>query len=191
MFGFFKVTELTGEDAQDTAFIAKVESQMNASIKGTLYLPPYLRPNQCNIAEGSVVWGCLDEVTGRGCAMFGKDDADFGYFYDANIQIRQNLSVTGNAAIGGDSSVNGNSAVSGNMTAGGNVTAVDCRITIAALQVPNPDWVDDGNQTDPDAHGEPRYNTVPAAVSSLAQHTHTCAAPGSPTTPPIPTPIPS
>lgn len=188
--GFYIVTELTGEDAQGAAFMAKVKSQMNAAIRGTLYLPPYLRPNQCNIAPDSVLFGCLDEVTGRGFAMFGKDDADFQYFMDANLQIKQNLSVVGNTAIGGDASVGGDSTVTGDMTAAGNVTAADCRISIAALQWPNPEWVDDGNQTDTDAGGHPRYIKKPAAVSSLAQHTHTCAAPGSPTTPPIPTPIP-
>lgn len=91
--GFYIVTELTGEDAQGAAFMVKVKSQMNAAIRGTLYLPPYLRPNQCNIAPDSVLFGCLDEVTGRGFAMFGKDDADFQYFMDADIDIRKTLNV--------------------------------------------------------------------------------------------------
>lgn len=93
MFGFFVVTELNGEDAQGAAFLAKVKSQMNEAIRGTLYLPPYLRPNQCNIETDSVVWGCLDEVTGRGFAMFGKDGADFGYFFNADIEIQKTLTV--------------------------------------------------------------------------------------------------
>ena len=91
--GFYIVTELTGEDAQGAAFMAKVKSQMNAAIRGTLYLPPYLRPNQCNIAADSVLFGCLDEITGRGFAMFGKDDADFQYFMDADVDIRKTLNV--------------------------------------------------------------------------------------------------
>lgn len=98
-FGFYIVTDLTGEDAQGAAFMAKVKSQMNEAIKGTLFLPPYLRPNQCNIAADAVVWGCLDEVTGRGFAMFGKDDADFGYFFNADIEIQKTLTVNGATAI--------------------------------------------------------------------------------------------
>ena len=98
-FGFYIVTDLTGEDAQGAAFMAKVKSQMNEAIKGTLFLPPYLRPNQCNIATDAVVWGCLDEVTGRGFAMFGKDDADFGYFFNADIEIQKTLTVNGATAL--------------------------------------------------------------------------------------------
>ena len=196
--GFYIVTELTGEDAQGAAFMAKVKSQMNAAIRGTLYLPPYLRPNQCNIAADSVLFGCLDEVTGRGFAMFGKDDADFQYFMDANLQIKQNLSVVGNTAIGGDAniggneSVSGNSSVSGNMTATGNITGADCRVTLAGgeFELPNPDWQDDGRQTDPDINGQPRYKKqqIASMVSSLANHTHTCAV--GPTSTPVPVPIP-
>lgn len=97
--GFFIVEKLDGEDAQGAAFMAKVKSQMNEAIKGTLFLPPYLRPNQCNIATDAVVWGCLDEVTGRGFAMFGKDDADFGYFFNADIEIQKTLTVNGATAL--------------------------------------------------------------------------------------------
>ena len=95
MFGFFVLKSLDGKDAQGASFLAKVESQMTPGIRGTLFLPPYLRPNQCNIAAGSVVWGCLDEVTGRGFAMFGKDGADFQYFFDADIQVKKTLTVNG------------------------------------------------------------------------------------------------
>lgn len=190
MIGFFIVDELQEKDAQGAPFVARVHSEMNDEIRGALYLPPFMRPNQCNIVGGSKVYGVLDDVTGRGFAIFGTDDADFGYFLDANIQIKQNLSISGDAAIGGNSSVNGDSNISGNLTATGNITGADCRITLAKMSLPNPAWVDDGKQTDPDAAGHPRFISKPAAVSSLASHTHTCAAPGAPTTPPIPTPLP-
>ncbi|MBQ9241650.1 MAG: hypothetical protein IJ165_00230 [Proteobacteria bacterium] len=196
--GFFIVEQLDGEDAQGAAFMAKVKSQMNEAIKGTLFLPPYLRPNQCNIAADSVLFGCLDEVTGRGFAIFGQEDADYQYFMDASLQIKQNLSVVGNAAIGGDASVGGNesvsgdSQVSGNVTATGNVTGADCRVTLAGgtFMLPNPAWEDDGQQSDPDAHGEPRYKEqhIAGMVSSLANHTHTCAV--GPTSTPVPVPLP-
>ena len=97
--GFYVVTELTGEDAQGAAFMAKVKSQMNAGIRGTLFLPPYLRPNQCKIDADSVVFGCLDEVTGRGFAIFGQDDADYGYFMDANLELQKTLTVNGATAL--------------------------------------------------------------------------------------------
>ena len=61
--GFFIVEQLDGEDAQGAAFMAKVKSQMNEAIKGTLFLPPYLRPNQCNIAADSVLFGWKPQRT--------------------------------------------------------------------------------------------------------------------------------
>lgn len=190
MIGFFTIDSF--ENPTDSAGFqtrANVSNKMDMNLKGVLYLPPYLRKSQCNISEGDSVFGIIDDVSGLGAAICGIDGSDFQYFFDADIQIKQNISIIGNAAIGGNSTVNGDSDVSGNVTASGNVTSNDCRITIAAMQIPNPNWTDDGSQTDPDSHGNPRYILKPAAVSSLAQHTHTCAAPGSPTTPPIPTPI--
>ncbi len=190
MFGLWKVTSLSDGDSAGAERIADVVSCMNGNIEGTVYLPPYLRPNQCGIAAGSVVVGYVDDVTGKGAAFCGIDEADYGYFMNADVQFRQNMSVVGNAAIGGDASIGGGVTASGDATVTGNVSAADCRVMMAAVQIPNPEWVDDGHGTDPDAHGQARYITQPACVSSLAAHTHTCAAPGSPTTPPIPTPIP-
>lgn len=86
---FFIVEQLDGEDAQGAAFMVKVKSQMNAAIKGTLFLPPYLRSNQCNIAADSVLFGCLDEIIGKGFAIFGQEDADYQYFLDADLEIRK------------------------------------------------------------------------------------------------------
>lgn len=95
MVGFFTIVEFIGDD--DVAGFkvqAKVKSQMNENIIGFLWLPPYLRQGQSNIDKGSTVWGILDEVTGIGCAMMGIGDADFGYFYDADIQVKKKLDVT-------------------------------------------------------------------------------------------------
>ena len=94
MVGFFTIVEFIGDD--DVAGFkvqAKVKSQMNENIIGFLWLPPYLRQGQSNIDKGSTVWGILDEVTGLGCAMLGIGDADFGYFYDADIQVKKKLTV--------------------------------------------------------------------------------------------------
>lgn len=94
MFGYFIIQSLEGNDAQGAAFRAKVKSQMENGISGELYLPPYMRTNQSNIKAGSVVYGYLDETTGIGAAFYGADDADFKYFFDADINIKQSLTVT-------------------------------------------------------------------------------------------------
>ena len=86
MFGLWKVTSLSDKDSAGAERIADVVSCMNGSIEGTLYLPPYLRPNQCGIAEGSVVVGFIDNATGKGAAFCGIDEADYGYFMDADVQ---------------------------------------------------------------------------------------------------------
>lgn len=96
MIGFFSVKGLVGEDHAGTPTQVTVSSQMDAGIEGTLYLPPYLRPAQCGIHAGSIVYGVMDDVTGLGVALMGIDDADFGYFFDADIQIKKNLEVTEN-----------------------------------------------------------------------------------------------
>lgn len=96
MFGYFIIQSLEGNDAQGAAFRAKVKSQMDNGISGELYLPPYMRPNQSNIKAGSVVYGYLDETTGVGAAFYGADDADFMYFFDADIEINKTLTVKDN-----------------------------------------------------------------------------------------------
>lgn len=100
MIGFFTVIELTGdEDAAGFKVQAKVKSQMNENILGILWLPPHLRQGQSNIDADSTVWGILDEISGIGCAMMGIGDADFGYFYDADIQVKKKLTVDGATAL--------------------------------------------------------------------------------------------
>lgn len=198
MFGLWKIKALSDNDAQDAPRLADVVSCMNEAIEGVLYLPPYLRPNQCNIAVDSVVVGFLDDVTGKGAAFCGLDDADYGYFLDAPLHIKKTLSVVGNTTVGGDmtitgdETVSGSSTITGDVTASGNITGADCRVTLAggSFELPNPEWVDDGQGSDPDAHGQPKNKTqtITAMVSSLANHTHTC--PVGPTSTPVPVPIP-
>ena len=96
MIGFFTIVEFMGDDdAAGFKVQAKVKSQMNENIIGVLWLPPHLRQGQSNIDVDSTVWGILDEVSGLGCAMMGIGDADFGYFYDADIQVKKKLTVDG------------------------------------------------------------------------------------------------
>lgn len=100
MIGYFIVTEFTGkDDAAGYKVQAKVKSKMNENILGVLWLPPHIRQGQSNIDVDSIVWGILDEVSGLGCAMMGIDDADFGYFYDADIVIKKKLDVDGSASL--------------------------------------------------------------------------------------------
>lgn len=94
MIGFFKIKSLsTKKDSAGASILAVVSSQMDENITGDLYLPPYLRQTQSNISVGDVVFGIIDEVAGIGAALCGLDDADFGYFFDADINIKQNLKV--------------------------------------------------------------------------------------------------
>ncbi len=93
MFGLWKIKKLYDEDSAGAARIADVVSCMNEAIEGSLYLPPYLRQNQCGIDVDAVVVGYLDDVTGKGAAFCGLDDADYGYFLDADIEIKKTLKV--------------------------------------------------------------------------------------------------
>lgn len=94
MIGFFIIQSFSdNKDLQGFPVSASVKSDMDDRISGTLFLPPYLRAGQCGIKSGSVVFGVMDDTTGFGAAIFGKDDADFGYFFDADIKIKKSLSV--------------------------------------------------------------------------------------------------
>jgi ribonucleotide reductase alpha subunit len=95
MIGYFKIKSLSDTDSASAYRQATVESTMDSGIEGTLFLPPYLRQNQCTINTGSIVFGVLDDVSGLGVALYGKD-CDFGYFFDADILIKKNLTVTNN-----------------------------------------------------------------------------------------------
>lgn len=199
MFGMWKIKALKDNDSRNAARVAEVVSCMNEAIEGELYLPPYLRPNQCEIETDCVVIGFLDDVTGKGAAFCGLDKADYGYFLNTSLQIKENLSVVGKATIGdaltveGEADLKADAKIGGDVNATGNVTGADCRVTIAggSFEVPNPAWVDDGQGTSPDAQGNPKNitQTISGCVSSLANHTHTCAV--GPTSTPVPVPLPA
>lgn len=97
MFGYFKIVSLSDKeedkDKAGASRIADVKSMMNENILGYLYLPPYLRDNQCDSLVGSVVVGYLDDVTGLGAAFCGINDADWGYFIDADVKIKKKFEV--------------------------------------------------------------------------------------------------
>lgn len=95
MIGYFIVHKFIGE--KDSAgFDSKilVASKFDMNIRGELYLPPYLRKSQSNIAVGDTVFGIMDNVTGLGVALHGMNMADFRYFFNADISIGKSLTVT-------------------------------------------------------------------------------------------------
>lgn len=94
MIGFFKIKAFGNDkDLQGFSTSASVCSDMDSRIEGTLFLPPYLRKGQCNISEGSKVFAVMDDTTGFGVALYGVDGADFGYFFDADIDVKKSLKV--------------------------------------------------------------------------------------------------
>lgn len=96
MFGIFTVQKIQGEiDSNGFYTQILVKSDMNNSIEGELYLPPYLRQAQCGISIGSKVVGYLDDVSGLGCAFVGLGDADFQYRVDSNFSMNGDFSITG------------------------------------------------------------------------------------------------
>lgn len=95
MIGYFEITEfLDGEDAAGAPFRARAKGVPDSGKVADLYLPPYLRKTQCGIGAGSRVFGIVDDVSGLGAALFGEDGADFGYYFDADMQIKKGLTVT-------------------------------------------------------------------------------------------------
>lgn len=95
MIGYYIVEGFTGEkDSAGYDTQIKAANKMDMNIKNILYLPPYLRKSQCNIAIGDTVFGIVDDITGIGCALFGESSADFKYFFDANVTIKKNLTVS-------------------------------------------------------------------------------------------------
>lgn len=96
MIGFWIVEKFDGDD--DSAgfkTVVRAHNSMNDAIKALLFLPPYMRRSQCNISIGSKVFGVSDDATGFGAAICGVGDADFGYFFDAEMRIKKDLKVTG------------------------------------------------------------------------------------------------
>lgn len=92
--GFFKIIKFLdeGKDAQGYQTRALVESCMTAEWQCILYLPPYLRKVSTSIDVGSVVFAIADSVIGKGCALY-SEDADFSYFWNADVTINKTLTV--------------------------------------------------------------------------------------------------
>ena len=92
--GFFKIVKFLdeGKDSQGYQTRAIAESCMVSEWKCVLYLPPYLRKVSSSIDVGSIVFGISDSVIGKGCALY-SEDADFSYFWNADVTINKTLTV--------------------------------------------------------------------------------------------------
>lgn len=92
--GFFKIVKFLdeGKDSQGYQTRAIAESCMVAEWQCVLYLPPYLRRVSSSIDVGSVVFAIADSVIGKGCALY-SEDADFSYFWNADVTINKTLTV--------------------------------------------------------------------------------------------------
>ena len=92
--GFFKIVKFLdeGKDAQGYQTRALAESCMVSEWQCILYLPPYLRKVSSSIDMGSVVFGVADSVIGKGAALY-SEDADFSYFWNADVTINKTLTV--------------------------------------------------------------------------------------------------
>lgn len=107
MFGEFIVLSI-GEPNDGAGFgtVADVKSGMDANIMGRLYLPPYMRKSVCGIDAGSHVIGYMDVATGIGCALCGLDGADYGYYMDADMELKKDIKIDGKAEIDGKITAN-------------------------------------------------------------------------------------
>ena len=92
--GFFKILKFLneGKDSQGYQTRALVESCMVAEWQCVLYLPPYLRKVSTSIDVGSTIFAVADSVTGKGAALY-SEDADFSYFWNADVTINKTLTV--------------------------------------------------------------------------------------------------
>ena len=92
--GFFKIVKFLdeGKDSQGYQTRAIAESCMVSEWQCVLYLPPYLRQVSSSIDVGSIVFGISDSVIGKGCALY-SEDADFSYFWNADVIINKTLTV--------------------------------------------------------------------------------------------------
>ena len=92
--GFFKIIKFLdeGKDSQGYQTRALVESCMVQEWQCVLFLPPYLRKVSTSIDVGSVVFGVADSVIGKGAALY-SEDADFSYFWNADVTINKTLTV--------------------------------------------------------------------------------------------------
>ena len=92
--GFFKIVKFLneGKDSQGYQTRVLVESCMVSEWQCILYLPPYLRKVSTSIDVGSIVFGIADSVIGKGAALY-SEDADFSYFWNADVTINKTLTV--------------------------------------------------------------------------------------------------
>lgn len=98
--GFFKIIKFLdeGKDTQGYQTRALVESCMVSEWQCVLYLPPYLRKVSSSIDVGSVVFGVADSVIGKGAALY-SEDADFSYFWNADVTINKTLTIDGSVTM--------------------------------------------------------------------------------------------
>ena len=92
--GFFKILKFLneGKDSQGYQTRVLVESSMVSEWQCVLYLPPYLRKVSSSIDVGRAVFAVADSVTGKGAALY-SEDADFAYFWNADVIINKTLTV--------------------------------------------------------------------------------------------------
>ena len=92
--GFFKIIKFLneGKDSQGYQTRALVESCMVSEWQCVLFLPPYLRKVSSSIDVGSIIFGIADSVIGKGAALY-SEDADFSYFWNADVTINKTLTV--------------------------------------------------------------------------------------------------
>ena len=92
--GFFKIIKFLNEgiDSQGYQTRALAESCMVQEWQCILFLPPHLRKVSTSIDVGSTVFAVADSVIGKGCALY-SEDADFSYFWNADVIINKTLTV--------------------------------------------------------------------------------------------------
>ena len=92
--GFFKIIKFLdeGKDTQGYQTRVLAESGMASEWQCILFLPPHLRKVSTSIDVGSVVFAVADSVIGKGCALY-SEDADFSYFWNADVTINKTLTV--------------------------------------------------------------------------------------------------
>ena len=92
--GFFKIVKFLSEGKDSQGYQTRVlaESCMVREWQCVLFLPPYLRQVSTSIDVGSVVFGVADSVIGKGAALY-SEDADFSYFWNADVTINKTLTV--------------------------------------------------------------------------------------------------
>ena len=92
--GFFKIIKFLdeGKDSQGYQTRVLAASCMVSEWQCVLFLPPHMRKVSSSIDVGSVVFGVADSVIGKGCALY-SEDADFSYFWNADVTINKTLTV--------------------------------------------------------------------------------------------------